>query len=92
VQWLNATAFTANVPQRLDAPITAGTIRPCIGVFGFTALGRSQALNSEGIGRYRDHVARDIVHWGPVGGVRTVRVPAASFFRFRRRTVSCSSQ
>ena len=65
VQWLNATAFTANVPQRLDALVAAGTIPPCIGVFvdGFTALGGSQWINSEGIGRYRDYVARDMVNW-----------------------------
>jgi S-formylglutathione hydrolase FrmB len=64
-QWLNATAFTANVPERLDDLIGAGTIPPCIGVFldGFTALGGSQWINSEGIGRYRDYVARDIVNF-----------------------------
>ena len=65
LQWLNASAFTNNVPQRLDALIAAGTVPPCIGVFidGFSALGGSQWINSEGIGRYRDYVARDIVNW-----------------------------
>jgi S-formylglutathione hydrolase FrmB len=65
VQWLNASPFTANVPQRLDALIAGESIPPCIAVFldGFTGLGGSQWINSEGIGRYRDYVTRDIVHW-----------------------------
>lgn len=63
--WLNVSAFTLNVPERLDHLISTGSIPPCIGVFidGWTALGGSQWINSEGIGRYRDYVARDIVNW-----------------------------
>jgi pimeloyl-ACP methyl ester carboxylesterase len=64
-QWLNVSAFSPNVPDRLDALIAAGTIPPVIGVFidGWTSLGGSQWINSEGIGRYRDYVARDMVAW-----------------------------
>ncbi len=63
--WLNVSPFTLNVPQRLDNLIAQGTVPPCIGVFvdGWSALGGSQWINSEGIGRYRDYVARDIVNW-----------------------------
>lgn len=65
LQWLNASAFTANVPERLDGLVAAGAIPPVIGVFadGWSALGGSQWINSESIGRYRDVVARDLVHW-----------------------------
>ncbi|MBX7098101.1 MAG: alpha/beta hydrolase [Myxococcaceae bacterium] len=63
--WLNASAFTRNVPERLDQLVSEATIPPCIGVFvdGWTALGGSQWINSEAIGRYRDLVARDVVQW-----------------------------
>lgn len=62
--WLNAAPFSFNVPERLDRLIAAGA-PPCIGIFvdGWTSLGGSQWMNSEGIGRYRDYVAKDIVHW-----------------------------
>ena len=65
IAWLNASPFTHNVPERLDALISSGAIPPCIGVFvdGWTALGGSQWINSEGIGQYRNYVARDIVGW-----------------------------
>ena len=61
--WLNTAAFSPNVPERLDALIAAGSIPPVIGVFvdGWTALGGSQWINSEAIGRYRDYLARDVV-------------------------------
>ena len=64
MSWLNSSPFTLNVPERLDALIVAGQIPPVIGVFvdGWTALGGSQWLNSEGIGRYRDAVAKDVVN------------------------------
>ncbi len=72
--WLNTSAFTRNVPARLDALITSGAIPPCIGVFvdGWSALGGSQWMNSEGIGQYRNYVARDIVMWAD----RTLRTVA----------------
>jgi pimeloyl-ACP methyl ester carboxylesterase len=64
-QWLNTSAFTRNVPERLDALIDSGAIAPVIGVFcdGWSAFGGSQWINSEGVGRYRDVVARDLVSW-----------------------------
>lgn len=64
-QWLNVAPFSRNVPQRLDALIASGTVPPVIAVFadGWTSLGGSQWINSEGIGRYRDCVARDLVQW-----------------------------
>lgn len=74
MSWLNASAFTRNVPERLDAMIATGAIPPCIGVFidGWTALGGSQWMNSEGIGPYRNYVAKDIVMWAD----RTLRTVA----------------
>lgn len=65
LSWLNASPFTHNVPERLDTLIASGAIPPCLGVFvdGWTALGGSQWMNSEGIGQYRNYVARDLVMW-----------------------------
>jgi S-formylglutathione hydrolase FrmB len=65
MQWLNVSAFTKNVPERLDQLIVDQKIPPVIGVFcdGWSGLGGSQWINSEGIGRYRDVVARDLVSW-----------------------------
>ncbi len=65
LQWLNTTPFTRNVPERLDHLVASGAIPPVIAVFadGWTSLGGSQWINSEGIGRYRDAVARDLVLW-----------------------------
>jgi S-formylglutathione hydrolase FrmB len=77
LQWLNTTAFSRTVPERLDGLIETGAIPPVIGVFvdGWSALGGSQWINSEGIGRYRDVVARDVLHWAD----RTLRtVPKGS--------------
>lgn len=61
--WLNPSAFTRNVPTRLDDLIADAKIPPVIGVFvdGWTVLGGSQWINSEAIGNYRDYVARDLV-------------------------------
>ncbi len=63
MSWLNSSGFSPNVPERLDELITQGTIPPAIGVFldGWTAVGGSQWVNSEAIGRYREYVARDVV-------------------------------
>ncbi len=65
LSWLNASPFTRNVPERLDFLVESGQVPPVIGVFvdGWTALGGSQWLNSEGIGRYRDVVAKDVVNF-----------------------------
>lgn len=63
--WLNTSPFTRNVPERLDFLISSGQLPPVIGVFidGWTSLGGSQWLNSEGIGRYRDSVTKDVVNF-----------------------------
>lgn len=65
LQWLNVSPFTRNVPERLDHLVAEGKVPPVIGVFvdGWSALGGSQWINSEGIGRYRDLVSRDLVGW-----------------------------
>lgn len=76
--WLNTSGFSPTVPERLDALIGAGSIPPVIGVFvdGWTALGGSQWVNSDAIGRYREYVAKDVV--GHVdAALRTVPKPAA---------------
>jgi pimeloyl-ACP methyl ester carboxylesterase len=64
-QWLNVSTFTRNVPERLDQLISTGAIPKCIGVFidGFSALGGSQWINSDGVGRYREYVAKDVVNF-----------------------------
>jgi S-formylglutathione hydrolase FrmB len=61
--WTNASGFTPNVPERLDALITQKRIRPVYGVFvdGWTSLGGCQWINTEGLGRYADYVAEDVV-------------------------------
>lgn len=61
--WTNFTGFSPNVIQRLDALIASGAIPPALGIFpdGWTSLGGSQWINSEGIGRYRDYVAKDVL-------------------------------
>ncbi|HEY8206783.1 MAG TPA: alpha/beta hydrolase-fold protein [Myxococcaceae bacterium] len=63
--WIAPTAFTATVPERIDALIEQGTVPPFIAVFldGWTRFGGSQYVNSEAVGRYRDWVARDVVGW-----------------------------
>jgi S-formylglutathione hydrolase FrmB len=61
--WLNSSSFTPNVIERLDDLIGKEVIPPVLGVFvdGWTALGGSQWINSEAIGRYREYLARDVV-------------------------------
>ncbi|HVE81988.1 MAG TPA: alpha/beta hydrolase-fold protein [Myxococcales bacterium] len=72
--WIGQTAFTPNVPERIDALIDQGAIPPFIAVFvdGWTRFGGSQYVNSEASGRYRDYVARDVVGWAD----RTLRTLA----------------
>ena len=81
MQWLNTSAFTRNVPERLDWLIENNKVPGVIGIFvdGWSSLGGSQWINSEGIGRYRDYVARDLIHWAdrtfrtvPKGGARAL--------------------
>jgi S-formylglutathione hydrolase FrmB len=61
--WLNVSAFSPTVPERIDALAAAGELPPFVAVFvdGFTALGGSQWTNSPAIGRYQDYVADDVV-------------------------------
>jgi pimeloyl-ACP methyl ester carboxylesterase len=61
--WMNASAFSLSVLDRLDALISAGEIPPVIGVFpdGWTSLGGSQWINSDAIGRYRDYLTKDVL-------------------------------
>lgn len=63
--WLSPSAFTATVPERIDALIEQGALPPFIAVFadGWTRFGGSQYVNSEAVGRYRDYVAKDVVGW-----------------------------
>lgn len=63
--WLNVSAFQLTVPERIDRLIEQGQVPPFIGVFvdGWTAVGGSQWINSEAIGRYEDYVVKDVVGW-----------------------------
>jgi S-formylglutathione hydrolase FrmB len=71
--WISPSAFTASVPERIDALIQQGTVPPFIAVFvdGWTRFGGSQYVNSEAVGRYRDYVARDVVGWADLA-LRTI--------------------
>jgi S-formylglutathione hydrolase FrmB len=72
--WLNVSAFTPRVPERLDALIEAGEVPPILGLFvdGWTAVGGSQWINSAAIGRYGDYLVQDVVGWAD----RTLRTRA----------------
>ncbi len=72
--WVSYVPFQPTVPERLDELVASRTIPPVMGVFvdGWTALGGSQWVNSEAIGRYRDYVAHDVVRFVEA------RYPAAS--------------
>jgi pimeloyl-ACP methyl ester carboxylesterase len=61
--WVKPTPFQPSVPERLDGLIASGAVPPVVGAFvdGWTALGGSQWVNSDAIGRYRDYLARDVV-------------------------------
>jgi S-formylglutathione hydrolase FrmB len=63
--WLNVSAFTPTVPERLDALVASGEAPPFVAVFpdGFTALGGSQWTNSPALGRYQDYVADDVTRF-----------------------------
>jgi S-formylglutathione hydrolase FrmB len=63
--WLNTSAFSRSVPERIDDLISAKTLPPFIAVFvdGWTALGGSQWINSEAIGNYCDYLMQDVVLW-----------------------------
>jgi S-formylglutathione hydrolase FrmB len=63
MNWLNATGFSPPPIERLDNLIVAGTIPPVIAVYcdGWTALGGTQWINSDAVGRYKDYVVKDVV-------------------------------
>jgi enterochelin esterase family protein len=76
--FLNRSAWSEPLPERLDRLIGRGKIPPMIAVMPdcFTALGGSQYLNSSATGRYEDHVVRELVAWID-GRYRTVpKAPA----------------
>ncbi|MGA9521753.1 MAG: alpha/beta hydrolase-fold protein [Myxococcaceae bacterium] len=64
-KWVGFPGFGVTVPQRIDHLISSGAIPPVIAVFpdGWTAIGGSQWINSEAIGRYGDYLAKDVVAW-----------------------------
>jgi len=59
--WLNVSAFSPTVPERLEAQWAAGLLPPFVAVFldGFTGVGGTQWINSTAVGRYQDYVADD---------------------------------
>ena len=61
--WTSFSGFVPTVPERLDRLVAEGVIPPCLGVFvdGWTALGGTQWIDSEAVGRYGTYVARDVV-------------------------------
>jgi S-formylglutathione hydrolase FrmB len=60
--WLNVSAFSPTVPERIEAQWAAGALPPFVAVFvdGFTAVGGTQWINSAAVGRYQDYVADDV--------------------------------
>src|SRR5581483_3733248 len=62
---LNENAWDENIQQRLDRLITTNAIQPLIMVLPdcFTRYGGSQYINSEGTGRYEDHIIDELVPW-----------------------------
>jgi S-formylglutathione hydrolase FrmB len=63
MSWVSSSGFSPNVIERLDELIARGAVPAVIGVFvdGWTALGGSQWINSDAIGRYGEYLARDVV-------------------------------
>jgi enterochelin esterase family protein len=61
--FLNRSAWTETLPERLDRLIRTGRMREAIVVMPdcFTRYGGSQYLNSAATGRYEDHVVRELV-------------------------------
>jgi pimeloyl-ACP methyl ester carboxylesterase len=61
--WLNVSAWTPTVPERIEALWQAGALPPFVAVFvdGFTGLGGTQWVNSPAVGRYQDYLADDVV-------------------------------
>jgi len=63
LQWLNVSAFSPNVPERIDALMSSGELPGCLCIFidGWTSLGGSQWLNTEAQGAYFDYMTKDVV-------------------------------
>jgi pimeloyl-ACP methyl ester carboxylesterase len=61
--WLNVTAWTPTVPERVEALWQIGALPPFAALFvdGFTGVGGTQWINSPGVGRYQDYLADDVV-------------------------------
>jgi pimeloyl-ACP methyl ester carboxylesterase len=61
--WLRVQPFSPNTVERLDELVATGAVPPVIAAFpdGWTALGGSQWIDSEAIGRYRTYLAKDVV-------------------------------
>ena len=60
--WLNVSAFSPNVPERIEAQWAAGALPPFAAVFvdGFTGVGGTQWINAAAVGRYQDYLADDV--------------------------------
>lgn len=60
---VNWSAFSENVPERLDRLHHSGNLPSCIVVFPdcFTALGGNQYINSSAIGRYADYLTKELI-------------------------------
>ena len=61
--FLNDSAFTPNLAERMDKLIGEGAIKPMIAVMPdcFTHFGGSQYINSSATGRYEDYLIEEIV-------------------------------
>ena len=59
----NWSAFSENVPERLDRLVGQGRMGPVVVAFPdcFTRFGGNQYVNSAGIGRYEDYVIDEVV-------------------------------
>ena len=60
--WLNVSAFSPSVPERIEAQWAAGALPPFAAVFvdGFTGVGGTQWINAAAVGRYQDYLADDV--------------------------------
>lgn len=61
--FLNHSAFTPNLPERMDKLIGEGTIKPMIVVMPdcFTYYGGSQYINSGATGNYEEYLTQEII-------------------------------
>ena len=56
-------AFTENLPERLDRLVSSGLMAPCIVAMpdGFTALGGNQYIDSPAVGRWARYLVEELV-------------------------------